>query len=87
MELDVDELENLADRLARVQPLVGRVAVDRTVRGFSGVLVDALTAEETASWSVDLDPVLRRGREAIDAALDGRVRPVSWRELIDGEAS
>ena len=86
--LDLDELGDLADNLAEVQPLIGKLASDPSLRGLFGVLetaVEEAGAGEAASF--DLADAFDRLSLAIEAALDGRPYDLSWREVISGETA
>jgi len=78
--LAVDELERLAERLARVQPFLGRLAADTSLRGLCGLLEQAL--ERGGDAELELDPVLERVSRALEAARAGTRYRVSWRELM-----
>ncbi|MCH7907098.1 MAG: hypothetical protein IIB26_06685 [Chloroflexi bacterium] len=64
--LDLDDLADLADNLAEVQPLIGKLAGDPSLRGLFGVLETAV--EEAGAGEPGMDPVI--DREAEQAALD-----------------
>lgn len=83
--LDIDELEDLTDRLANAQPFLGRLSRDRTLRGFSELLTDALEPADAPDWTPDLVPVLDRTSEAVAATMQGRPHALSWQTLIDGD--
>ena len=86
--LDLDDLGDLADNLAKVQPLIGKLAGDPSLRGLFGVLETAIgeaAAGEAASF--DLAGAFDRLSLAIEAALDGRPHSLSWRAVISGETA
>ena len=85
--LDLQEVEDLANQLANAQPFIGRIAEDNTLRGFLGVVGDALTESDQAGLDLDLNPLLGKVREAVAAATEGRSYRVSWRQLMTPKKS
>ena len=84
--MDVSELEQQADTLAEIQPFLGKLTRDQSLRGLLGMLSDALKAVRDGE-SVNLAPILSRLNEAIEANLNGQRYHVSWQELMVGENS
>ncbi len=82
--LDRAELQDLSDNLAEVQPFLARLARDPTLRGLFEVLGDALDAADDGE-EVDIEPVLTRINDALEALRDGRPYRLSWQELMSGE--
>ena len=82
--LDNAELQDLSDNLAEVQPFLARLARDPSLRGLFGVLGDALDAAAD-SEEVDIEPVLARINDALEALRDGRPYRLSWQELMSGD--
>lgn len=78
--LDVEELGELTDQLAQVQPFLGELASDPSLRGLLVMLGSAIDALEDGE-EVDLDPVFLRMNKAIDAQLMQRDYQVSWQEF------
>jgi len=83
--LDVKELQDLSDRLAQAQPLLGTLVEDRSLRGLFGVLGEAAAGVEQDA----VDPgLLVRPLDAIAdtvaAQLDGKPTRLSWRDLMTG---
>ena len=86
--LDLDDLADLADNLAEVQPLIGKLAGDPSLRGLFGVLETAVEeAAASKATGFDLADAFDRLSLAIEAALDGRPHHLSWREVISGEVA
>ncbi|MFQ5773339.1 MAG: MMPL family transporter [Kiloniellaceae bacterium] len=86
--IGVDELEDLADRLADAQPLISRLAEDMSLRGLFDLLDEA--AENVATGEKDPAPLVRVFRmigDTVAARLDGRDARLSWRDLMAGEDS
>ena len=86
--LGVDELEDLADNLAAVQPLLAALARDPSLRGLFDEL--RLAVEESAGGRAadfDLADAFDRLSDAAEAALDGRRHYLSWHEVISGETA
>ena len=82
--LDVDELQDLSDNLAEVQPFLARLARDPSLRGLFEVLADALDALEDGE-EIDINPVLTRINAALEAVQDNRPHRLSWQELMSGD--
>ena len=81
--LDRAELQDLSDNLAEVQPFLARLARDPTLRGLFEVLGDALDAADDGE-EVDIEPVLTRINDALEALREGRPYRLSWQELMEG---
>ncbi len=83
--LDKKELQDLSDRLAQAQPLLGALVEDRSLRGLFGVLREATLGIEHGEVAPTL---LVRPLEAIgdtvQAGLEGRPARLSWRDLMTG---
>lgn len=85
--LSVEELEKLSDNLAQIQPFLGRLAADPSLRGLFELMGEAVEAVLVRGERLELAPVLEDTTRAVDAAAQGRSHPLSWRELILGEAA
>ncbi len=79
--LSVPELEELADNLANVQPFLGRLSRDHSLRGLLSMAGSALEAVREGTV-IDLAPLLRSMNEATAAALAGRYYQLSWQGLM-----
>ncbi|MBT7951435.1 MAG: MMPL family transporter [Gammaproteobacteria bacterium] len=82
--LDVDELQDLADNLASIQPFLGRLTQDQTLRGLFAMLEDAVDAREDGD-DIDIELLLSQINEAIDATRAQEPYRVSWHKLMSGE--
>jgi hypothetical protein len=79
--LNLTELNDLADNLATIQPLLGRLTRDQSLRGLFSMLtagVDAMMEGE----DLDLTLVFDRIQDAIEASLAQRYYALSWQELM-----
>ncbi len=83
--LDVDELEELAVRLARLQPFLGRIADRPTLDRLLETLVQALEEADEAVLASFAAPV-ESVAAALEGSLAGEADPLSWRRIVDGEA-
>ena len=86
--LTLGELEDLADNLAQVQPLLGALARDPSLRGLFDEL--RVAVEENAAGRAtdfDLGDAFDRLSDAAEATLDGRRHYLSWHEVITGETA
>lgn len=82
--LDIQDLEELADALARAQPYIAELSRDDSLRGFVELLGDAVTAPDLAAYDVDLGDVLDDTRRSIEANLAERSHLLSWTQLLLG---
>lgn len=83
--LEPKELQDLSDRLAQAQPLLGTLVVDRSLRGLFDVLGEA--AKGVGEGEVDpnllVRPLTMMG-DTIAARLEGKPARLSWRDLMTG---
>ena len=83
--LDVPQLEDLADRLAAVQPFLAEIARDPSLTGISNLLRLAVAAQRDGTdVGLDLAAALDRVSTAIEAALAGRSAPDPWGDALIG---
>jgi len=79
--LELPELEELADRLINVQPLLGRLSQNPSIDMFADTLSLVLTGDD-----IDLDaellPVLEELSRSFAAALTERRYAMSWQRLL-----
>lgn len=85
--LDSKDLDELATQLANAQPFIGRIAEDNTLRGFLGIVGDALSASSKDDFELDLNPLLVTLTDAVTAASQDRPYRASWRRLMMPEAT
>lgn len=85
MYQDAAELHDLSDRLASIQPFLGRLIQDQTLRGLFGLLEEAITARRDGEY-VDLDPLLQQITRVLQSHRHAEPpRFLSWQNLIAGE--
>jgi hopanoid biosynthesis associated RND transporter like protein HpnN len=82
--LDLDDLEELAAKLAEAQPFIGTLSKDNSLKSLLSILGEALTTDEH-ELPVDLNPLLGKIRRAIRAVLDGKTYQLSWQQMMMGE--
>ncbi len=83
--MDTDELEELADRLAQVQPYVAGLARDGTLRGLVNLIERGVAAVRDGDIEgEELVPMLDAFIGSLDAALEGRTHRLSWAEAVAG---
>ena len=83
--LDTTELQDLSDRLAQAQPLLGTLAEDQSVRGLFEVLGEA--AEGIELGEVDPGLLVRplgMIADTVEGRLGGQPARLSWRDLMTG---
>ena len=83
--LDVEQLDDLADRLARVQPFLAEIARDPSAVGIANLLGEALeAARQGTDVGLDLASALDRTSAAVEAALAGRPTADPWSDALIG---
>ncbi len=81
--LPPEELDALADHLTEVQPYLAELSRDGSLRGYVGILGEALDAAHgTDGRGRDLVGVLTHLGAAFEAAVAGRPHSLSWTDLI-----
>jgi len=86
MFLSLEKLEDLADNLAKAQPLLASLHRDPSLRGLLDMLeigIEVLADDE----DLNLDPVFARINEAFQANLEGRPFYLSWQEVMGDKDS
>ena len=82
--LDVDELTELADRLAGAQPFLGALWRDPSLGGLFEMLGLILDEAAKGDAPMEVDGVLDAVAEVAEARAEGRFARLSWRELMMG---
>ena len=81
--LDTEELEELSDQLATVQPLLAQIVEDGSLAQVARVLEQGVAhARSDPAASFDLTLVFDSLTRAVEAVLGGNPRPISWTELV-----
>jgi len=75
--LDTDELQDLADQLATIQPFLGTLLEDKNLRGLFTMLGDAIEYKQEGE-EIDLKPLLLE----INRAFENDKYNVSWQRLM-----
>ncbi|MDX8392370.1 MAG: MMPL family transporter [Mariprofundaceae bacterium] len=83
--LDLDNLEMLSDELAAMQPFLGTIAADPSLRGLFAMLEKAIIGKEKGE-DLDLAPVLKGINATLAANLTGQRKPMSWETLMHGDS-
>lgn len=78
--LELEELQDLSDRLAMIQPFLGTLLEDQNLRGLFSMLNDAIQAKQDGE-NVDIKPLLLE----INRALENKDYQVSWQRLMNPE--
>ena len=76
--LEYSELQNLSDRLATIQPFLGVLLADTSLRGLFNMLSDAMEAKSNDD-SIELTPIISE----INYALENNNHFISWHRLMD----
>lgn len=86
--LSAEDLDELSDHLTEVQPYLAELARDGSLRGYVGILGEAVEAASGAGdRDVDLVTVLTHLSVAFEAAAAGQPHSLSWTDLILGRPS
>ncbi len=87
--LSTEELEDLSDHLAEVQPFLGKLMADQSLGGFFSMLGTAMEAVEKGDVGeeFELAPVLEGVAEAARATREGRFYRLSWQDIMLGKKS
>ena len=75
--LEQDELQDLADQLAKIQPFLGTLLGDKNLRGLFNMLGDAMQAKQDGE-DIDLKPLLLE----MNRAFEDKNYQVSWQRLM-----
>ncbi len=82
---DLDDLEDLVDRLAAAQPFLAEVSRDPSLRGLFRIFERALErADAEAARGLDLEAALADVERSVREAAALRVHPLAFDELIVG---
>jgi hopanoid biosynthesis associated RND transporter like protein HpnN len=83
--LDTEELEDLADRLARLQPYLAGLAEDGSLRGLTMLMArGARGVRDRDVGANELTPLLERFHAAVQAWNRGESYQLSWAEVLAG---
>jgi len=82
----MDKLEQTSSNLATMQPFLGRLTADLSLRGLFLLLTDVLDGDDTPD-SVDITSVISPVTATISAVIKHQHAPLSWQELMQGEST
>lgn len=82
--LEQDELQDLADQLAAIQPFLGQLVQDQSLRGLFDLIQEAVAARRDGQ-AIELAPLLERITSVTAASRRGEPKYLSWQALITGE--
>ena len=82
--LEEDELQDVSDHLAEIQPFLSRLTEDQNIRGLFTMLEEAIRAKLDGE-SVELSPLIKQINESLDAVLANEPYQLSWHSLMAGE--
>ena len=82
--LDTDELQDVSDRLAEIQPFLSRLTEDQNIRGLFTMLDEAITAKLDGE-EIELTPLIKRTNESFAALAANQPYQLSWHSLMAGE--
>ena len=85
--LTTDQLEDLTDRLSKVQPFLAEIARDQSLVGVADLLRQALKAEQDGNATgFDLAAAFDRVTAVVEAAADGKRATDPWGSALFGDA-
>ena len=85
--LSIDELSDLANRIATAQPLIGSLAADPSLRGLFDAFNLALTAVESGDADLrDLERPFESVADVVASVLAGQKSRLAWSTLITGRS-
>ncbi len=82
--LDTDELQDVSDRLAEIQPFLSRLTEDQNIRGLFTMLEEAITAKLDGE-EIELTPLIERVNGSFTALAANQPYQLSWHSLMAGE--
>ncbi|MDT8397467.1 MAG: efflux RND transporter permease subunit [Pseudomonadales bacterium] len=83
--LSPDELQTFGDRLAVMQPVLGRLGQQPHLAGFLSLLADSLEAD--ADPPAELEQTMTRLTRLFEEAAEGDAEAISWQTLLDEQAA
>lgn len=82
--LDLDDLNELAAKMAESQPFIGALSGDNSLKSLLSIVALAISGENR-ELPVDLKPLLDKIRQVTEAFLNGENRQLSWQQLVLGD--
>jgi hopanoid biosynthesis associated RND transporter like protein HpnN len=82
--LEEDELQDLSDRLAEIQPFLSKLTEDQNIRGLFTMLEKAIRAKLDGE-NVELSPLIMQINASFDALSANQPYQLSWHSLMAGE--
>lgn len=82
--LKQDKLEQMSENLAEIQPFLGKLTHDPSLRGLFSMLASAVDAVKGGD-KVEITPILIQIREALQANIKQRRYRLSWEEMMQDE--
>ncbi len=79
-----DELQDLSDRLAEIQPFLARLTEDQNIRGLFTMLEEAISAKLDGE-AIELSPLIKQINASLDAISSNQPYQLSWHSLMTGE--
>lgn len=79
--LELDELEDLAEKLAETQPFIGYLSKNYHLQGLFDIVVKALETDDR-TIPTDLNPLLLAINNVIESQLDQQPHRLSWQNLL-----
>ena len=79
--IEMDELEDLVDNLAAIQPFIGSLAADPSAAELFEITAKALSQQDEIDER-QLASMLSRLGQSIEASLSERTRQLSWQEVM-----
>jgi hopanoid biosynthesis associated RND transporter like protein HpnN len=86
--LDVPALTNLLNQTIDAQPFLGQLVADPSARGlFAALTLVGMGVQKGQASLAGFAPALQAFHGVLASALDGHPRPLSWEDLLAGQAA
>lgn len=83
--LDLEELFDLSDNLAEIQPFLGKLTRDQTLHGLFLMLEKAISARVDGD-DVDINRLVTQINKTLSSIEDGKLERVSWHQLMSSKS-
>ncbi len=80
--LDLNELDELAEKLSSAQPFIGYLAENFHLKGLFDIISMALLQQNSHSQTMNLQPVLQALNDQAEQQLAGKTGKLSWQHLL-----
>ncbi len=82
--LEENELQDLSDRLAEIQPFLSKLTEDQNIRGLF-VMLEKAIQEKLDGEKIQISPLIKKINISLDAILKNQPHQLSWHSLMAGK--